>query len=279
MQDVAGRIEKSGDQNKQEEKSYNGKPCRRRRNAFLSFGGSCGQMIRAGKIVFAEKSFFIEAQITRNGAHEPVAKDSAGQPAPIFILEGFDKTGADAGGPGKFFNGNFAQLALAFQAVTKISPGHEPEPVLDESAGALGLEHRDPVGEIGRRRGIPERTIGGGIQCCQTERKLGRERGTPGVERRRGDGKWRERPAWRSKEGSGKSWKDRRNKEREEKSKTVPFDKPSASPFKSLSHAPATLRTDGIRCKFSANRKAKQKSRLIGMCGNFRRSIVTTVGF
>src|SRR6267143_1987067 len=61
--------------------------------------------------------------------------------------------------------------------------------------------------------------------------------------------------------------------------KTVPFDKPSASQFKSLSHAPATLRTDGIRCKFSANREAKQKSRLIGMCRNFRRSIVTAAGF
>jgi len=78
---------------------------------------------------------------------------------------------------------------------------------------------------------------------------------------------------------AGNLGKRRRNKEREEKSKTVPFDKPSASLFKSLSRAPATLRTDGIRCKFSANREAKQKSRLIGMCGNFCRSIVTSAGF
>ena len=247
MQAVAGGIEQSGDQNKQEEKGYNGKPCRRGRNAFLRFGGSCGQMIRAGKIVFAEESFFIEAQITRNGAHEPVAKDPAGQPAPIFILEGFDKTGADTGGPGKFFNRNFAQLALAFQAVTKISPGHEPEPVLDESAGALGLEHRDPVGEIGRRLGIPERTIGGGIQCCQTERKLGRERGTPGAGEKNG-----------RREMEGETYLEVKGRKREvleregatkkgkKSQKPYPFDKPSASPFKSLSHAPATLRTDGI---------------------------------
>ena len=209
-----------------------------------------------------------------------MTKDPAGQPAPIFILEGFDKTGADAGGPGKFFNGNFAQLALAFQAVTKISPGHEPEPVLDESAGALGLEHRDPVGEIGRRPGIPERTIGGGIQCCQTERKLGRGAEDTGRWREEGEtgNGGRDLPGGQREE-AGSLGKRGRNKEREERSKTVPFDKPSASPFKSLSHAPATLRTDGIRCKFSANREAKQKSRLIGRCGNFRRSIVTTAGF
>src|ERR1700674_2979307 len=180
MPAVAGGIEKSGDQNKQEEKGHNGKPCRRRRNAFLGFGGSCGQMIGAGKIVFAEESFLVEAQIRRDGTYEPGAKDTAGQPAPIFILECFDKTGANARGLSKFFNGNFAQFALALQAVTKISPGHEPEPVLDKSAGALGLEHPDPVRAIGRRRGIPERTIGGGIQCCQTERKVGRERLTAG---------------------------------------------------------------------------------------------------
>jgi len=34
-----------------------------------------------GQIIFAEESFFIEAQITRNSAHKPVAKDPAGQPA------------------------------------------------------------------------------------------------------------------------------------------------------------------------------------------------------
>ena len=232
-------------------------------------------MIRAGKIVFAEESFFIEAQIVRNGAHEPVAKDPAGQPAPIFILEGFDKTGADTGGPGKFFNGNFAQLALAFQAVTKISPGHEPEPVLDESAGALGLEHRDPVGAIGRRRGIPERTIGGRIQCCQTERKVGRERRTAGSGEKNGR---REKEGETSLEVKGRKReileREGATKRREEKSKTVLFDRPSASQFKSQSHAPAPLLTDGIKCKFSVDWEAKQKSRLVGRCGNFRRSIV-----
>jgi len=37
----------------------------------------------------------------------------------------------------------------------------------------------------------------------------------------------------------------------------------------------APLRTDGIQCKFSASRKAKQKSRLMVMCGNFHRSTIT----
>src|SRR5258707_12291154 len=60
-----------------------------------------------------------------------MAKNSAGQLRPVFIFQGFDETRADARGLGEFVHGNFAQLALALQAFSKISPGHEPELVLD----------------------------------------------------------------------------------------------------------------------------------------------------
>ncbi len=60
-----------------------------------------------------------------------MAKNSAGQLRPVFIFQGFDETRADARGLGLFVHGNFAQFALALQPFTKISPGLEPEPVLD----------------------------------------------------------------------------------------------------------------------------------------------------
>src|SRR6266481_1951619 len=88
-------------------------------------------MCGAGHVVLAEQGLFIQAQVARDGAHEPMAKNSAGQLRPIFIFQGFDKTRADTRGLGQFVHGDFAQLALALQAFTKISPGHEPEPVLD----------------------------------------------------------------------------------------------------------------------------------------------------
>src|SRR5260370_13844077 len=62
-----------------------------------------------------------------------MAKNSAGQLRPVFIFQGFDKTRADARGLGQLVHGNFAQLALALQPFTKISLGHEPEPILDKS--------------------------------------------------------------------------------------------------------------------------------------------------
>ena len=88
-------------------------------------------MFGAGRVILAEERFFIEAQIARDGAHETVPENAAGQLAPIFILEGFDESRADARGLGEFVHRNFAQLALALQAFTEISSRHEPEPVLD----------------------------------------------------------------------------------------------------------------------------------------------------
>src|SRR5713226_8908932 len=125
-------------------------------------------MFRAGHVVLAEQRLFIQAQIARDGAHESVAEDSAGQLRPIFIFQRFHKTLADACGLGEFVHGNFAQFALALQAFTKISPGHEPEPVLDNPSATA---KRSFTGATARekRLGIPERTIGGAIRWCQTE--------------------------------------------------------------------------------------------------------------
>ena len=88
-------------------------------------------MFSAGEIVFAEQRFFIQAQVARDGAHESMAKNAAGQLVPIFIFESVDEAGADARGFDELLDRDFAHFALAFQAFTEISPGHEPEPVLD----------------------------------------------------------------------------------------------------------------------------------------------------
>src|SRR6266704_2661294 len=125
MPDIAAGVKDASDKEKHDDNGCNGKPLRRWGNAFLTFGGSSGQMFGAGRVVFAEERLFIEAQIARDGAHEPVAKNAAGQLRPIFIFQSLDKTSADARGLGQFIHGNFAQLALALQAFTKISPGHD----------------------------------------------------------------------------------------------------------------------------------------------------------
>src|SRR5260370_42659147 len=74
-----------------------------------------------------------------------MAEDAAWKLRPVFILQSLDEASTDARGLGQFLHGNFAQLALALQAFTKISPGHEPEPVLDNpSATAKRLTRRSP---------------------------------------------------------------------------------------------------------------------------------------
>src|SRR6266700_4860321 len=187
MPDIAAGVKDASDQEKHDDNGCNGKPLRRWGNAFLTFGGSSGQMFGAGRVVFAEERLFIEAQIARDGAHEPVAKNAAGQLRPIFIFQSLDKTSAEARGLGQFIHGNFAQLALALQAFTKISPGHEPEPVLDDPSATakrsiIGATARRSTASATAKRltrralakkrlGIPRRHYRQGIRCCQTERK------------------------------------------------------------------------------------------------------------
>src|SRR5260370_35558743 len=145
---VAAGVKDASEQEQHDENRQSGKPLRRRWNAFLGFGRMRGQMFRAGKIVLAEERFFIEAQIARDGAHKTVTEDAAGQLRPIFIFQSLDKTGTDARGLGQFIHGNCAQLALALQAFTKISPGHEPEPVLDDPSATA---KRSIIGATAKR--------------------------------------------------------------------------------------------------------------------------------
>src|SRR5260370_18425752 len=146
---VTARVEETGNEEKYYKNGWKRKALWRRWNGVLGLGESGGRMFGASKVIFAEQPLFIQAQVARDGAHKPMAKDSAGQLRPIFIFQGFDETGADARSLGEFVHGNFAQFALALQAFTKISPGHEPEPVLDNPVAA-------PNGPLQTRRRMPD---------------------------------------------------------------------------------------------------------------------------
>src|SRR5260370_5731409 len=148
MPGVAAGVKDASDQEKHDDNGCNRKPLRRRGDAFLTFGGRRVQVLGGGRVVLAEERLLIEAQIARDGAHETVAKNAAGQLRPIFIFQSLDKTSADARGLGEFIHGNFAQLALALQAFTKISPGHEPEPVLDDPSATA---KRSIIGATAKR--------------------------------------------------------------------------------------------------------------------------------
>src|SRR6266850_2546356 len=164
-------VEKSNHNQKDDENRGNGKPFRRRWNSLFRFGrlGCC--LAAAGHVVFAEERFLIEAEITRDGTHKPAAEDAARQLLPVFIFESQQEAGADARGFGELFQRNFAHLALALQAFAKISPGHEPEPALDDPSATEKRLTRRALAK--NRRGIPERTIGGAVSCCQTKQLHG----------------------------------------------------------------------------------------------------------
>jgi len=76
------------------------------------------------EIVFAEESFFIEAEVARDGANKSTIEHAAGELAPILVFQGFQKAGADARGRGNLLHRDFAKLALTLQTFSEISPGH-----------------------------------------------------------------------------------------------------------------------------------------------------------
>ncbi len=76
------------------------------------------------EIVLGEESFFVETEITGNGADEAAIEDTAGKLVPVFIFERFEKAGANARRQGNFVQRYFAQLPFAFEAFSEDSPGH-----------------------------------------------------------------------------------------------------------------------------------------------------------
>src|SRR6266404_6585026 len=158
MANVTSGEKKSEHQKKRDKNGRGRKPLWRRRKALLWFGRSRRRVLRAGRVILAEERFFIEAQIACNGAHEAVAEDAAGQLRPIFIFQSLDKTSTDARGVGQFFHGNFAQFALALQAFTKISPSHEPEPVLDDPSATAKRSISSATARRLTRRALTKKT-------------------------------------------------------------------------------------------------------------------------
>src|ERR1700675_528737 len=85
------------------------------------------------EVVFGEQIFFIEAQKSRDGAYKSAVENAAGGFVPLFVFEGFQEARTDARGRSHFLQRNFAHLALALQAFTKSSTGHESKPVLADT--------------------------------------------------------------------------------------------------------------------------------------------------
>ena len=54
----------------------------------------------------------------------PAVEDAAREFLPIFIFEGFEETGSDAGGGSDFFQRNLAQFAFPLETFSEVSPGH-----------------------------------------------------------------------------------------------------------------------------------------------------------
>ncbi len=105
-------------------------------------------MIGAGHVIFAEERFFIETEVARDGANKPVAKDAARELRPVFVFEGFDKTGADASSFGEFVHRDFAKLALALETFTKISLGHEAEPVPEDASVMRRMQQKKSAASL-----------------------------------------------------------------------------------------------------------------------------------
>jgi len=76
------------------------------------------------KVILSEESLFIETEVTGDGANETAIEDAAGELSPVFVFEGFEEPGSDAGGLRDFFQCDLAELALALETFSEVSLGH-----------------------------------------------------------------------------------------------------------------------------------------------------------
>ena len=81
-------------------------------------------VIVGGLRIFGHQRFFIQAEITRDGAQETAVEDAAGQILPALAFQRFEETGSDAGGLGDFVQRDATHLAFAPQVLAERALGH-----------------------------------------------------------------------------------------------------------------------------------------------------------
>jgi hypothetical protein len=134
------------------------------------------------KVILSEESLFIETEVTGDGANETAIEDAAGELSPVFVFEGFEEPGSDAGALGDFLQCDLAELALALETFPEISLGHAF--YLRTSVAATQLQANTLVVKGAGFRGEPE------AACVACERHEGGERDSVRAEKvGRQDGK------------------------------------------------------------------------------------------
>ena len=106
------------------------------------------------KVILSEESLFIETEVTGDGANETTIEDAAGELSPVFVFEGFEEPGSDAGALRDFFQCDLAELALALETFSEISLGHAF--YLRTSVAATQLQANTLVVKGAGFRGEPE---------------------------------------------------------------------------------------------------------------------------
>src|SRR5579859_362699 len=140
---------------KQPKDGENRHPNRRARNLVLVGLRSGHTRLAVRQVVLGKQIFFVEAQIVRNGAHKSTIENAAGKFGPLFVFQRFEIARTDSRRRGDFLQRHFAQLALAFQAFAKISPGHELKPVLADTCGAVERSNARSIANQQAAAGAP----------------------------------------------------------------------------------------------------------------------------